>query len=97
MNHPSIIKKAFDGTLDLSNPNGTIYVSTVQVRGLAISKAVPGGWALVSVAADGSSINVPSEWIHYGGDEISIVNGDVNHIQVFYKDSDTVFYTNKVV
>lgn len=99
MTSPAIISKPFDGRFDLSNPRGTMYGKMTQTKNLGFVAigGVPGGWALVTIVANGDAINVPATWLLYGGDAISIVAGNTNHIQVFYKDADTIYYTNKVV
>lgn len=85
--------------LDLSNPNGTLYDVVTQASTIAISVggATPGGWALVPIVANGSPITIPGNWIHYGGDILSTTLNNVNHLQVFYKDANAVYYTNKIV
>lgn len=97
MSKPKIMSQ-FSGALNLGDPEGTLYLQHQQSGAITLSVAngSPGGWALVPIVADGNAINVPAAWILYGGDAISIVVDDVNHIQVFYKDADTIYYTNKV-
>lgn len=89
---------AFKGKLDLSR-SMTIYEKWIQEGPVVfdIEKASIGGSALLVIIANGSAINIPSNWIFYGGDDISVVNGDENHISVFYKDEDTIYYSNKVI
>lgn len=93
-----VIEGRFTGALSLANEDGTLYNQHIQTGELDIeaSNPTPGGWALVPIVASGDPINIPDDWIHYGGDDISIVEGDVNHLQVYFKDSDTIYWTNKV-
>jgi|SRR5690606_40402218 len=98
MNSPVVISKPFDGRFDLSNPRGTIYGKMTQTKNLGFVAigGVPGGWALVIIIANGDAINVPSEWILYGGDEIPTNAGHTNHIQIASNDADTIYYTTQV-
>jgi len=85
--------------LEMGNITGELYDNYNQksVITLAISNPIPGGWSLISIVANGSAITIPSTWIKSGGDDVSIVDGTTNHLSVFYKDSDTIFYTNTTV
>lgn len=98
MNKPKIMSQ-FSGALNLGDAEGTLYHEHAQTGAitLAVANGSPGGWALVPIMANGDAINVPAAWIQWGGDAISIVATDVNHVSVFYKDADNVYYTNKVV
>jgi hypothetical protein len=94
------IMTIFSGALNLGNIQGTLYHPHTQTGALTLAVATspkPGGWAAVPIVANGGAINVPAAWIKYGGDDISIVAGQTNHLQVFYLNDDTVYYTNKVV
>jgi len=84
--------------MNLRNPLGTIYTRHNQTGVLNIidTNGTPGGYAIVDIVANGSAINVPAGWIKYGGDDISFVNGAINHFQVFYKSADVIYCTNKV-
>jgi hypothetical protein len=99
MNKPVIDTSNFTGALNLGNHAGTLYKDHAQTGAITLvgSGGSPGGWAFIKITANGDAINVPVAWIKYGGDDISIVAAAVNHVQVFYKDADTIYYTNKVV
>jgi hypothetical protein len=94
-----VIFSSFSGALNLGNQEGTLYNNHTQTGALTLSASngSPGGWALVPILANGDAINIPGAWIKYGGDDISIVNGQTNHFQAFFKDETTIYYTNKVV
>lgn len=89
----------FNGKLDLSNTEGLIYNKYTQTGPLTIrvGDATPKGWAFVSIVANGAAITLPSNFIKYGGDDISMVASTTNHLQAFYIDNNTIFYTNKTV
>jgi hypothetical protein len=94
-----VIATIFSGALNLGNTEGTLYNAHTQAGAITLAVGgtpTPGGWAFITIAADGSAINVPGAWVKYGGDDISVVAGTTNHLQVFYKDGDSVYYTNKV-
>ena len=92
-------QEVFTGILDLSNPSGTLYPDYTQTGALTLSvgSSEPGGWAVAKITANGSAINIPGAWIQFGGDSISTTASQVNHLHIFYKDSSTVYYTNKVI
>jgi hypothetical protein len=89
----------FNGKFDLSKTDGLIYNKYTQSGTLVITitNPVPKGWAFVQIVANGSTITLPSNFVKYGGDDISIVASTVNHLQVFYLDNNTIYYTNKTV
>lgn len=94
---PSMMTR-FSGALALDNPDGTLYREHTQTGSLTLAagrSARPGGWALVTIVANGSAINIPSDWIKYGGDDVSIVAGQINHFQLFWS-GEYYYYTNKV-
>jgi hypothetical protein len=90
----------FSGAFFLGNPKGCLYDDHVQTGvltfGVGGNSSTPGGWAMIVIAANGSAINIPGAWVKYGGDDISPVNGNSNHFQVFYKENGRIYYTNKV-
>lgn len=96
----TIIQK-FSGAFPCNDTDGSIlsdnFYEQTGALTLSVSNGVPGGNALIPIKANGSAINVPGAWIKYGGDDISTVAGDVNHLMVLYKDADTIYYTNKVI
>lgn len=97
---PITESSAFSGVLDLSSVGGKLHDDHVQTGAITLSvgpNAVPGGWDLIAITANGSAINVPAGWVLYGGDTISTVSGNVNHIQVYYKNANRVYYSNRVV
>lgn len=90
----------FSGAFNLGNPMGTIYDKHIQTAVLTLSVAglaVPGGTAQIIIESSGDAINVPGSWIKFGGDDISIVAGEENHLAIWYRDADTIYYTNKVL
>ena len=92
-------EQIFSGALNLSNPLGTVYKTTVQSGALILSsggnKAV-NGWALAPITADGAAITPDPTWIKYGGDDISIAPGAVNHFMLTWS-GEYYYYTNRVV
>jgi len=102
MSQPKRAKRTVDNgtlTLSLDNYAGTLYDKITQDQAILVSimNPTPAGWALITIIANGSAITLPSDWIKSGGDDVSIVDGTTNHLSVFYKDSDTIFYTNTTV
>jgi hypothetical protein len=93
------VEQRFIGILSLINPLGTLYTDYTQTGVLTITAGAtnPGGYATIKIIANGDAINLPATWIKYAGDDISIDAADENHLQVYYKDADTIYYTNKVV
>lgn len=98
MRRVTIIEQ-FSGPLDLSNPLGAMYLEHTQTGVLTLSESngQAGGCALIPIVASGDAINLPVAWIKYGGDDISVVAGETNHLTVVYKDEDTIYWSNKVV
>lgn len=96
---PSAAQSAFKGVLDLSKGAGTLYGNYSQTGALVISigEVIEGGWALVPIISNGNAITIPPTWIFWGGDPISLISNDRNHLQVFYKDANTIYWSNKVV
>lgn len=85
------------GQIDLSNIGGIIYDTFTQTGALVLSAApiVVGGKAIITIKSNGAAITLPGTWIRDGGDNISIVNNDINHITLIAKDRNVVLYRNK--
>lgn len=88
----------FNNKLDLSDRNGLFYNRFIQTQPIAITVGPKtlGGWAFVAIEANGDTISLPSNFIKYGGDDISVIDGDINNLQALYYDDLVVYYTNVV-
>jgi len=89
---------SFSGALSLNNPLGTVYRQHTQTGALtlaAANNAVPNGWAVVAIVANGGAINIPSDWVKYGGDDIDTTAGVTNHFMLTWS-GDFYYWTNKV-
>ncbi|HMV91522.1 MAG TPA: hypothetical protein PJ995_21515 [Cyclobacteriaceae bacterium] len=92
------ILQKFSGPLALNCESGTTYLTHNQSGAITFSSTRNqqiNGWALVPIVADGSAINIPSDWIKYGGDNIDITAGVTNHFMAIYTGERT-YWTNKV-
>jgi hypothetical protein len=101
MSQPKRAKRTVDNgtlTLSLDNYAGTLYDKITQDQAILVSimNPTPAGWALISIVANGSAITIPSSWKKWGGEDISTTSGQTNHLSVFYKDADNIYYTNMV-
>lgn len=95
-----LIKPSFASeilVINLTDITGTIFEPVIQTGPitLATSDTVPGAWCNLAITANGSAITIPASWLKNGGDDISIVNADVNYLHVICLASGVVLYTNK--
>ncbi len=89
----------FGGSISLNNENGTSYQTYTQTSALTISAgrgASVNAWGIVPIIASGDAINIDSDWIKYGGDDLDLTPGAVNHFMLCWTGIN-FYWTNKVV
>ncbi len=90
---------AFTGTVDLSNPAGTFWNDYVQTGVLTIvngSNGQIGGCDRLKITANGSAINLPSNWVNIGSTAVDNTAAAVNRLFIVKVSATEVNYTVKV-
>lgn len=87
---------SFNGVFSLAKIGGTYYNDLTQTGSLTLSStgAVLGGFAVVRLTANGSSITPDAAWENVGAESLSTTNGVINFITI-QKTANKIVYAVK--